>query len=319
MKHRLAFLIAPLIAPLIATTIAIAAEPEDPRVQAFIPILNPAGRVAVVYPELARPRNLVGMVQVLITLDPVGKVIQAEALTGPGELRQAATDALKQWTYRPVIRNGQPVYAMTTAMVDVAPPCPPGAPCAAPRPKTNPVETVAAFERIRALEQQWPRTSAMVQADLEQQSAGDTGVQRFYELRGLAKAAVEAGALDKARAYAAELLQMAPQYPRDWNYGNAVHDGNMVLGQVALREGNAPGARQYLLEAGKTSGSPQLNSFGPNMRLAKELIDANDRDSVLRYFDLCRSFWKMGGKKLDDWTAMVRGGGKPDFGANLAY
>jgi TonB family protein len=315
MKHRLAF----LIAPLMATTAAIAAEPEDPRVQAFIPLLNPAGRVAVVYPESARPQNMVGLVQVLITFDLTGKVTQAEALTGQSELRQAAIDAVKQWTYLAVIRNGQPVYAMTTAMVDVAPPCVPHSPCATPRPNMNAPETATAFRRIRALEQQWPRTSAMVLADLEQQGAGETGVERFYELRGLAKAAVEAGALDKAKAYATELLQMAPQYPRNWNYGNAVHDGNMVLGRVALRQGNAPGARQYLLEAGKTSGSPQLNSFGPNMRLAKELIDANERDSVLRYFDLCRSFWKMGGKKLDDWAAMVRGGGHPDFGANLAY
>ena len=311
MKHRLAVLM--------AVTVAIAAGQHDPRVQAFIPMLNPARRVAVVYPESVSSQNLQGLVQVLITFDPVGGVIQSEALTGPSELRQAAADAVKQWIYRPPIRNGQPVYAMTTAMLSVAPPCAPGAPCAGPRPTTNPVETVSAFERIRALERQMPRTSGMVLADFEQQSAGDTGVQRFYELRGLAKAAVEAGVLDKAGAYAVELLRMAPQYPRDWNYGNAVHDGNMVLGQVALRQGNAAGARQYLLEAGKTGGSPQLNSFGPNMRLAKELLDAGDRDSVLRYFDLCRSFWKMGGQKLDAWTAMVRGGGKPDFGANLAY
>jgi hypothetical protein len=53
------------------------------------------------------------MVQVLVTFDLAGKVTRAEALTGPGELRQAAADAVKQWTYRPVIRKGQPVYAMT--------------------------------------------------------------------------------------------------------------------------------------------------------------------------------------------------------------
>jgi TonB family protein len=310
MKHDLVLLV--------ATAAAIAAEPQDPRVQAFIPMLNPVRKVAVVYPESARPQNLRGVVQVLITFDPAGKVIQSESLTGPGELRPAAADAVRQWSFRPVFRNGQPVYAMTTAMVDVAP-CVSGEPCTPSLLKPNLAETRASFQRIREIEQQMPRTSGMVLADLEQQDSGDAGEQRFYELAPLAKAAVEAGAMDKAKAYATELLQMAAQYPADWNYGNAIHDGNMVLGRVALRQGTVALARQYLLQAGKTKGSPQLNSFGPNMRLAGELIDANERDAVLQYFDLCRSFWKMGGRKLDDWTAVVRGGGKPDFGANLAY
>jgi hypothetical protein len=55
------------------------------------------------------------------------------------------------------------------------------------------------------------------------------------------------------------------------------------------------------------------------MSLAKDLIEAGERDVVLEYFTLCRSFWKMGQKKLDDWTAMIKGGGMPDFGANLLY
>jgi TonB family protein len=248
---------------LVAVTVAIAAEPQDPRVQAFIPTLNPVHRVAVVYPESARQQNLRGMVQVLITFDPAGKVTQSEALTGLSELGAAATNAVKQWNYRPVLRNGQPVYAMTTAVVDVMPPCAPGEPCASSTVQPSSAETRAVSQRIRALDQQFPRTPDMVLADLEQQGAGDAGVQRFYELAQLAKAAMEAGAGDKAKVYAAELLQMAPQFPRDWNYGNAIHDGNMILGQVALRQGNVTLARQYLLEAGKTGGSPQLNSFGP--------------------------------------------------------
>jgi hypothetical protein len=109
------------------------------------------------------------------------------------------------------------------------------------------------------------------------------------------------------------------QNPRDWDYGNAVHDGNMVLGLVALRSGSVAQAREYLLEAGKTPGSPQLNSFGTNMQLAKELVEKDERDVVLQYFDLCRKFWKMDRGRLDQWSATVRGGGTPDFGANLLY
>jgi|HubBroStandDraft_6_1064221.scaffolds.fasta_scaffold1930236_1 hypothetical protein len=43
------------------------------------------------------------------------------------------------------------------------------------------------------------------------------------------------------------------------------------------------------------------------------------RDAVLEYFSACRSFWKMGGAKLDEWSAIVRQGAIPNFGANLAY
>jgi hypothetical protein len=96
--------------------------------------------------------------------------------------------------------------------------------------------------------------------------------------------------------------------------------GNMIVGRVALRrDKNVALAKASLLAAGKSSGAPTLNSFGPNMSLAKDLIGAGERDVVLEYFTLCRNFWKMGQQKLDDWTAMVKGGGMPDFGANLVY
>jgi hypothetical protein len=40
---------------------------------------------------------------------------------------------------------------------------------------------------------------------------------------------------------------------------------------------------------------------------------------VLQYFSLCRAFWKLRPETLDAWSATVRGGGMPDFGANLKY
>lgn len=146
------------------------------------------------------------------------------------------------------------------------------------------------------------------------------GIGRFYELADLAKAAFDATELDKAEHYARELLAAAPEYPKDWNYGNAVFYSNMVLGRVALsRDKNVTLAKSSLLAAAQTPGSPQLNSFGPNMSLAKDLLTLGERDTVLDYFTLCRKFWKLSPGKLDEWTATVKGGGIPNFGANLAY
>jgi hypothetical protein len=71
-----------------------------------------------------------------------------------------------------------------------------------------------------------------------------TGVGRNVVLADVAKLAVKASALDDAESYAIELLNSASD-PKDWNYGNAIFFGNMVLGQVALRRGNLEDARSY--------------------------------------------------------------------------
>ena len=143
--------------------------------------------------------------------------------------------------------------------------------------------------------------------------------QRFYALEDIATAAFEAEDTTKAEQYALELLQLAQQFKNSWNYGNAVHKGRIVLGRIALRRGDIPGAKDHLLAAGETPGSPQLDSFGPNMTLAKELLEKDEREVVLTYLQSCAKFWKMGGDQLQGWIASVKGGGMPDFGGNLLY
>lgn len=146
-----------------------------------------------------------------------------------------------------------------------------------------------------------------------------TGEQRFYELGDLATAALETGDVAKAEQYASELLQDAQTFKTNWNYGNAVHKGNIVLGRVALQHHDIAGAKQHLLLAGETPGSPQLDSFGPNMTLAKELLEQGERDVVISYLKSCEKFWTMGSEKLQGWIATVKAGGTPDFSANLNY
>jgi hypothetical protein len=104
-----------------------------------------------------------------------------------------------------------------------------------------------------------------------------------------------------------------------WNYGNAVHKGNLTLGRIAASEGRLADAVTFLRAAGETPGSPTLNSFGPNMSLARDLLERGERDAVLAYFEACRVFWKMGGSRLDAWTKEVQAGTIPNFGANLRY
>ena len=62
----------------------------------------------------------------------------------------------------------------------------------------------------------------------------------------------------KAYGYASRALQGAEEQSRDWNYGNAIHDGHRILGHVALRQGDTEVAKAHLRSAGTTPGSPQL-------------------------------------------------------------
>jgi hypothetical protein len=150
-------------------------------------------------------------------------------------------------------------------------------------------------------------------------AAASTDENKFYALDGAAKESFNTGKIQDAGNYANELLKMAPNFQSNWNYGNAIQDGNLVLGRIAMRDGRIEEAKNYLLEAGKSPGSPQMNSFGPNMSLAKDLLEKGERDTVLQYFELCRKFWKMDYGKLDEWSQEVKAGQIPNFGANLVY
>ena len=143
--------------------------------------------------------------------------------------------------------------------------------------------------------------------------------ERFYLREDIATMAFEAGNLEKARIHAEQLLAEARQREIDWNTGNAVHHGNLVLGRLALASGDLDEAEQRLLAAGRTPGSPQLNSFGPNMTLAKELLERGASGVVLEYLELCGDFWAPRDQRLDTWSAAVEAGEMPDFGANLSY
>ena len=158
-----------------------------------------------------------------------------------------------------------------------------------------------------------------LQRAMKELDAARTPEKRFYGLNDAAKESFVVGKTEDAQKYALELRTLLPQFQGNWNYGNAVQDANLVLGRIAVREGRIDDAKRYLLEAGKSPGSPQMDTFGPNMSLAKDLLEKGERPVVLEYFELCRKFWKMHDGRLDTWSQQVKDGKIPDFGANLVY
>ncbi|WP_321475859.1 hypothetical protein [uncultured Paludibaculum sp.] len=153
---------------------------------------------------------------------------------------------------------------------------------------------------------------------IRQDMAALKGVVRDALLPTAARRALDAQASDEAGAYAREMLDKAKD-TKDWYRGNLVFYGNMVLGQLALRGGDQAQAAEYLLASGQTPGSPQLNSFGPNMSLAKELIEAGYKEPVLQFFEECRLFWRGERGRLTAWAAQVNSEQMPNFRANLVY
>jgi hypothetical protein len=131
-----------------------------------------------------------------------------------------------------------------------------------------------------------------------------------------ARVAIEVGDLKAARDAGDRCLVQVPSL----NVKDAgVHECNLILGRVALRQGDTASAIRYLYAAANVSGGGSLSSFGPNMMLAKELLEKGQRQAVLEYLRLCAKFWSYDRGQIARWTAEINAGKTPEFGANLIY
>ena len=159
-------------------------------------------------------------------------------------------------------------------------------------------------------------TAALALADFE----------RAYELSDaegcadlmpdLAVAAFAAGALEKASGYAEAMLAA---FAGDRNKGTYIHYANLVLGRIALAEGNQEEAGARLLAAARTQGAPPRRYGGPDMALAKALLERGETETVLRYLELCLDLWERGEDDLRDWIVLIEAGRIPDFDHNFLF
>ena len=105
------------------------------------------------------------------------------------------------------------------------------------------------------------------------------------------KAMLADGDIEGATDVAQSMLAMLDQTEvSNWNYGNLVHDAHVMKGLVLLAEGRTREASAELVLAGSSDGSPQLNSFGPDMVLAWKLLTV-EGEAVLRYLRSVSKFW----------------------------
>jgi TonB family protein len=69
------------------------------------------------YPPIARAAHVSGDVILRLSIDVNGHVSQATFVSGPPMLQGAALEAVKQWTFRPFVLNGQPTTVSTKFVI----------------------------------------------------------------------------------------------------------------------------------------------------------------------------------------------------------
>jgi TonB family protein len=68
-------------------------------------------RVQPAYPPIAKAAGASGSVQVEVTLNEAGRVVEAQVVSGHPLLREAALAAARQWEFKPIQVSGNPVKA----------------------------------------------------------------------------------------------------------------------------------------------------------------------------------------------------------------
>jgi periplasmic protein TonB len=75
-------------------------------------------KVSPVYPQNALRMRIEGSVELMATISKSGDITHIKTLSGDPQLTKAATDAVKQWKYKPYLLNGEPVEIQTQITVN---------------------------------------------------------------------------------------------------------------------------------------------------------------------------------------------------------
>jgi tetratricopeptide (TPR) repeat protein len=150
--------------------------------------------------------------------------------------------------------------------------------------------------------------SALAQYDVLLKSADERARPRVLDQA--AEACLLAGDDERAAKLAEELLKTSVGDP---GYGEWIHEGHRILGHVALNGDKVDVAKAELLKAGKTEGSRSLESMGPQLTLAKALLEKGEKDAVLAYLERVHDLWPRGQEAVTKWIEQIKAGEKPEL------
>jgi protein TonB len=75
-------------------------------------------KVSPTYPSNALRMGIEGRVELLATVSKEGAISRIKVLSGDAQLTRAASDAVKQWKYKPYLLNGEPVEIQTQVTIN---------------------------------------------------------------------------------------------------------------------------------------------------------------------------------------------------------
>ncbi len=74
-------------------------------------------KVQPIYPRNALTMHIEGGVDLMATISTTGNITAVKVISGDPQLTRAATDAVKQWKYKPYLLDGKPVEIQTEVSV----------------------------------------------------------------------------------------------------------------------------------------------------------------------------------------------------------
>jgi hypothetical protein len=123
---------------------------------------------------------------------------------------------------------------------------------------------------------------------------------------------------DEAAAKARELLELAARHPGDTMYGDALFEGNVILGKLALRHGDKKAAARNLRAAAETPGSDHIRRGEFEMNLPRALVDWGERREVADFLERMAPK-TVRSRQFQDWAAEIRRGINPDLIPTFSY
>jgi protein TonB len=75
-------------------------------------------KVAPTYPPAALRMRVEGVVELQATISKQGDISKVKVISGDAQLAKAASDAVKQWKYKPYLLNGEPVEIQTGVTIN---------------------------------------------------------------------------------------------------------------------------------------------------------------------------------------------------------
>jgi len=87
--------------------------PQRIRVGGQVQAANLINKVTPQYPPLAKQARVQGTVRFQAVIGKDGSIQNLQLVTGHPLLVPAATEAVKQWRYKPTLLNGEPVEVVT--------------------------------------------------------------------------------------------------------------------------------------------------------------------------------------------------------------